>query len=105
MGVLEKPAKLLLDNPNLFDGLSSNPANEGSRRECFFVNQLRNTGHDVALTKIGDFIIDSKYVFEVRGAKKNFNQIAGIQNSYIAADDIEIGTGSRIPLWIFGLLY
>lgn len=105
MGALEKPSKLLLDNPNLFDALSSNPANEGSRRECFFVNQLRNTGHEVALAKAGDFIVDGKYVFEVGGAKKKFNQIAGIQNSYIAADDIEIGTGNRIPLWILGLLY
>ncbi len=105
MGPLEKPSKLLLDNPNLFDALSSNPANEGSRRECFFVNQLRNTGHAVSLAKAGDFIIDGKYIFEVGGAKKKYDQIAGLPNAYIAADDLEIGTGNRIPLWILGLLY
>ena len=27
------------------------------------------------------------------------------QNSFIAADDTETGSGSRIPLWMFGLLY
>jgi predicted AAA+ superfamily ATPase len=105
MGALEKPSKLLLDNPNLFDALSSNPANEGSRRECFFVNQLRNTGHAVSLAKAGDFIVDGKYIFEVGGAKKKFDQIAGLSNAYIAADDLEVGTGNRIPLWILGLLY
>jgi predicted AAA+ superfamily ATPase len=105
MGALEKPSKLLLDNPNLFDALSSNPANEGSRRECFFVNQLRNTGHQVSLAKAGDFIVDGKYIFEVGGAKKKFDQIAGLSNGYVAADDIEIGAGNRIPLWILGLLY
>jgi predicted AAA+ superfamily ATPase len=105
MGALEKPAKLLLDNPNLFDAIATNPANEGSKRESFFVNQLRNAGHTVSLAKAGDFIIDQTQIFEVGGAKKKFNQIAGIPDSYIAADDLEIGSGSRIPLWIFGLLY
>lgn len=105
MGALEKPSKLLLDNPNLFDALTASPANQGSIRECFFVNQLRNTGHEVSLAKAGDFVIDQKYIFEVGGAKKKFDQIAGIENSFIAADDIEIGAGNRIPLWLFGLLY
>lgn len=105
MGALEKPSKLLLDNPNLFDALSSTPANEGSRRECFFVNQLRNTGHQVSLAKAGDFVVDQQYIFEVGGAKKKFDQIAGLSNGYIAADDIEIGSGNRVPLWLLGLLY
>jgi hypothetical protein len=87
---LEKPSKLLLDNPNLFDALCLSPANQGSIRECFFVNQLRNTGHKVSLAKAGDFVIDQKYIFEVGGARKKFDQIADIKNSFIAADDIEI---------------
>jgi len=105
MGTIEKPSKVLLDNPNLFEALSSSPANEGSRRECFFVNQLRNCGHEVSLAKAGDFTIDNKYTFEVGGASKTFKQIAGIPDSFLAVDDIEIGSGSRIPLWVFGLLY
>lgn len=105
MGAMEKPAKLLLDNPNLFDALSTNPANEGSRRECFFVNQFRNADHKVFLAKAGDFIVDQKYTFEVGGAKKTFDQLAGLSNAFVAADDIEIGTGSKIPLWLFGLMY
>jgi len=105
MGMIEKPSKVLLDNPNLFEALSSSPANTGSRRECFFVNQFRNSGHEVSLAKAGDFIVDNKYTFEVGGADKTFKQISGIVNSYIAADDLEIGSGSRIPLWMFGLMY
>lgn len=105
MGVLEKPGKLLLDNPNLFTALSSKPKNEGSRRECFFVNQLRNAGYTVDLSKKADFLADNTYTFEVGGASKNFNQIAGVANSFIAADDIEIGSGYKIPLWLLGFLY
>jgi hypothetical protein len=28
-----------------------------------------------------------------------------ILNSFVAADDIEIGFGNKIPLWLFGFLY
>ena len=58
MGALEKRSQLLLGNPHLFDPLSASPANQGCIRECFFVNQLRNTGHEVSLAKAGDFVID-----------------------------------------------
>jgi len=33
------------------------------------------------------------------------DQIADIPESFVAADDIEIGTGNKIPLWLFGFLY
>ena len=53
----------------------------------------------------GDFTVDQKYVFEVGGAQKGFSQIADIKNSYLAIDDIQIGRGHKIPLWLFGFLY
>ena len=28
-----------------------------------------------------------------------------ISDSFIAYDDVEIGTGNKIPLWLFGFLY
>lgn len=42
-----------------------------------------------------------------RSADKNKTgrQIQGMENAYIAADDIEVGFGNKIPLWMFGLLY
>ena len=33
------------------------------------------------------------------------NNIEGIENSFIAADDIEYGFKHKIPLWLFGFLY
>jgi uncharacterized protein len=42
---------------------------------------------------------------ELEGKGKTFDQIKGFPNSYIAAGDIEHGFGSKIPLWIFGLMY
>lgn len=37
--------------------------------------------------------------------RKTFDQIADLPNSYLAVDDIEIGNGNQIPLWMFGCLY
>lgn len=76
LGPMEKPGKLLLDNPNLFYAISTQPKNVGSIRESFFVNQLRSAGYHVDL------------------ARKDFSQVAGLDNAYVAADDIEVGQWS-----------
>ena len=78
--------------------------NKGNLRESFFVNQLV-AEHTVKIPKKGDFLVDSKFTFEIGGKGKKFNQIAGIDHSFIAADDIEFGFDNKIPLWLFGFLY
>ncbi len=50
-------------------------------------------------------MVDNRYLFEVVGTKKGFTQIRDIPDSFVAADDIQIGFGNRVPLWIFGFLY
>ena len=42
---------------------------------------------------------------EVGGKNKGFKQIKGIEDSYVVSDDIDVGHGKKIPLWLFGLLY
>jgi predicted AAA+ superfamily ATPase len=101
---LSKPEKIFLDNPNLAYALGENNTNIGNLRETFFFNQLRVVGK-VESAKKGDFTIDEKYVFEVGGNGKKFTQIADLPNSYLAIDEIEIGFGNKIPLWLFGFLY
>jgi len=68
-----------------------------------FVNQL-NAVANVILAPQGDFMVDN-YTFEVGGKRKNFDQIKDIPNSFVVADDIEIGQKNKIPLWLFGFLY
>lgn len=101
--VLSKPDKILLDNTNLLHSLTGF-GDKGTVRETFFNNQM-SYGRSLALDRAGDFRIDRRYIFEVGGAKKRFNQIKDLPDSYVAADDIEIGYGNKIPLWMFGLLY
>jgi predicted AAA+ superfamily ATPase len=102
IGDLTKPNKVLLNNTNL-SYLYGDNANIGSARETFFVNQLSAIA-DVVLAPQGDFMIDN-YTFEVGGKRKSFDQIKDIPNSFVVADDIEIGHKNKIPLWMFGLLY
>ena len=94
---------MFLENPNLLYAMSAN-AEIGTVRETFFVNQL-SVLHDVSFSDRGDFKIDHHYTIEVGGRSKDFSQISNVPDSYIAADDIEIGFGNKIPLWMFGLLY
>ncbi|MCH5308504.1 MAG: AAA family ATPase [Prevotella sp.] len=100
---LSKPEKIYLENPNLLFSLSSN-ADIGNVRETFFANQLKES-HEIAYSGMGDFLIDRQYTFEAGGRNKTFQQIKDMPNSYLAVDDLDIGTGNRIPLWMFGLLY
>ena len=100
---LSKPDKIFLSNPNLMHALCPK-VDKGNERETFFISQLRVL-HDVRYPKQGDFLIDNKFLFEVGGKNKTFEQIADVPNSYLAVDDTEVGSGCRIPLWMFGFLY
>jgi hypothetical protein len=80
-------------------------ADTGALRETFFINQLRNAGHRVALADKGDFIIDDQYTFEIGGPNKTTRQIKGLPESYLAMDNIKYGFDRQIPLWLFGFLY
>ncbi len=104
-GYLTKPDKIYLNNTALLKAMHSTNINvEGTVRETFFMNQLLQA-HKVKVSKKGDFMIDGKYIFEVGGSNKGFTQVADISDSFVAADNLEIGYGNKIPLWLFGFLY
>jgi len=112
--IFSKPAKIYLANTNLNYAYCSN-IEIGTIREGFFTNQLQNyfalhknnhfLDEQILASKEGDFLIDSKYTFEIGGKNKSFKQIKDIENSFVVADDIEVGFGNKIPLWLFGFLY
>ena len=100
---LSRPEKIFMDNSNLMYAYAMAP-NIGTVRETFFLSQLA-VDHSVTYPAKGDFLVDGKYLFEVGGRKKSFEQIKDAADSYLAVDDTEIGHHNRIPLWMFGLLY
>ena len=101
---LSRPDKIYPDNTNMMRALAGR-IDVGTARETFVLNQLRGAGHDVKYPPVGDFKVDGRWLLEIGGKGKGFSQIRDIPNSYVVNDDIEIGFGNKIPLWLFGFLY
>ena len=101
--ILVSPDKIFLGNPNIMIALGGK-TEIGTIRETIFANQVGAT-NALQYPKKGDFFACRKYLFEVGGAGKSFEQIKDEPDSFLAVDDTEIGIGSRIPLWLFGFLY
>ena len=100
---LSKPEKIFLGDTNLMYALCTT-VDRGNERETFFYTQLK-IDNEVTNPLKGDFIVNEKYLFEVGGKNKKFDQIADLPDSFLAVDDTEVGYGNRIPLWLFGFLY
>lgn len=111
---LQKPEKIYLENTNLAYALAPSNTILGSLRETFFLNQIKASREEnqfsleVAYPENGDFLVDTQsrqLLFEVGGKNKSKKQLGSHPDSYVAADDIEIGFDRKVPLWLFGFLY
>ncbi len=98
--IFSKPSKLYLNNTNLSYAYCDKQE-IGSLREIFFANQVDG----LLYAKKGDFLVDEKYTVEIGGKNKSFDQIKELPESFVVADDIEVGFGNKIPLWLFGFMY
>ena len=102
---MQKPDKIYIDNTNLLNAWATTPIQIGTIRETFVANQL-SANHVVEFRKTnGDFLVDSKYTFEVGGDDKDFQQIANVADSFILADDMETAIGKKLPIWVVGFDY
>ncbi|OGS21935.1 MAG: hypothetical protein A2252_04150 [Elusimicrobia bacterium RIFOXYA2_FULL_39_19] len=102
-----KPAKLFIENTNILEAINSSLRTEsekGTIRETFFVNQVK-AYHKLSYSEVGDFLVEGKYVFEIGGKHKDFEQLGSKSNSFVASDGIESGFKNKIPLYLFGFLY
>lgn len=105
IGKLSKPDKVYLENPNIMYALAPTKVEVGTLRETFAVGCLSES-HNVEYGKTqGDFKVDAKYTFEIGGRSKDFSQIAGVEDSYVFADDWDMPDGAKLPLWMLGFLY
>ena len=103
-----KPAKMYLGNTNLLRAVSGELSREdpiGTIRETFVQHQLDSAGLQLRITEKGDFLIENEYLFEVGGRSKGEHQITNNKNAYILKDDIDVGFGNVIPMWLVGFLY
>jgi len=95
--------KLYLYSTNLFNALCIE-SDIGTIRESFFASMV-GYEHTIHYQEECDFLVDEKYSIEVGGQSKSFTQLNGVNDGYLVVDDIEFGSGKKIPLWLFGFLY
>ena len=106
--LVRKPAKIFLENTNLLTmiaGAIGGADKAGTVRETFFVHQMKGAGLQVRIPGRGDFLVDRKHLFEIGGKRKRRKQVDSSENAFVVRDDIEVGVGNTIPLWLFGFLY
>jgi uncharacterized protein len=104
---LRNPIKIYPENTNIIQHLAS-PYQQDSMieklRETFAVNHFQNAGYKVYCNMRGDFVVDD-HIFEIGGKNKTSKQIKGLENAYIIADGILVGSKNTIPLYLLGLMY
>ena len=102
-----KPARIYPSHPNLFAAVLGSEglrAHVGAVREAFFLSQVGLVERLSADPRV-DFRTDSGLRFEVGGRSKGAGQLAGGEDGWLAVDDTEVGSGRRVPLWLFGFLF
>ncbi|WP_024788140.1 ATP-binding protein [Lebetimonas sp. JH369] len=99
--ILTKPEKIYLNNTNLHFCYCETQE-IGTLREVFFASMLED--YEIYAPSKGDFVVN-EYTFEIGGKNKTKKQIKNLEYAYIVVGDIEIGSGNKIPLWLFGFLY
>jgi len=101
--LLRKPEKIYLNNTNLIYSLNLAEIEIGTVLETFF-NSMARESATLSYVENADFLVDGVLV-EVGGKNKKLTKLKDTTEVVIAKDDIEIGIGNEIPLWLFGFLY
>lgn len=97
-----KPQKILFDNTSIVFSLEEE--NIGKVRETF-VSSMLGPCYKLGYPQKGDLLVDNRYLIEIGGSRKTFKQIADMPDSFLAVDDVAVGMGNKIPVWMFGFLY
>lgn len=98
----KKPQKLYFKNTNILYALSTDQkiaTDIGTVRETFFASCFK----EIYYSDIGDFKVDDT-IYEVGGKNKDFTQIKGVKESYLAIDIDTTTHKHKVPLWMFGMV-
>lgn len=102
--LMNKPDKVWLRNTNLMYALAQNQVNRGTLRETFAIQAMSTQGR-LSIPAAGDLLVNDKFTFEIGGKNKSTKQIQDVENAFLLKDDIEMGFGNVIPLWMPGFLF
>lgn len=99
----KKPAMVYMHNTNLMYPIRPAKVEPQALRETFFYNILHKDNRlNKSKEKNVHFIVNDEY--HVRVGDKTM-RTKNNPAHYYAMDDLEVGHGNTIPLWLFGFLY
>lgn len=97
---IKKPDLVYLHNTNLMYAIDPTNINNKILRQTFFYNQV-GYQHQIKSSGKADFKVNDRFQFSIGGKYT----VPAQDDFYAAADMIEVGNGTIIPLWLFGFLY
>ena len=105
---LRKPQKIFLHNTTLLYTLQQfvgEPLSQGTLRELYFIQALRDAKRPVYYSKQGDYRTKD-VIFEIGGKNKTAKQITNLtMPAFWVKDDILAASQGVIPLLFFGFTY
>ncbi len=106
-----KHSKILYKSPNIYYSIAfdfwHSSIDQGILRESYFASQVKSR-YSLYSSIVTDFTIvdgNKRFHIEVGGRSKKKKQLADLENAYVFKDDMEIGIGNSIPLYLIGFLY
>ena len=100
----KKPAKLMMQNPNLMYAIYPIAINQQDIMETFFVNTLWKDHLVNEGSKPQYYIVDNNRKIRVCDALST-NKVRFNSDTIYARYNTEVGHDNQIPLWLFGFLY
>jgi len=98
----KKPSKILMHNSNLVYSIYPMNAKCQDILSTFFVNALWKD-HKVNKAKARQTVlIDESQIYKI--LTKN-SKVKYEKELVYAVDELDVGEGNRIPIWLFGFLY
>lgn len=98
-----KPDLIVPGDPALLQFAGNRPRPEAVRI-TFLISQLQNAGFNCSVHKSGAIYLNGMTI-ATGGKNEPLPVVTDGSHPLVAADNLEVGTESRIPLWMFGLLY
>ncbi|MDO4770954.1 AAA family ATPase [Porphyromonas sp.] len=98
----KKPHRLYLNNTNIAHTLSLQEPQMDELRKIFLLSHL-TPHYSVSAGETGgvDFVVDGQYALRATDMMRR----RGDTSTYFVVDNLTVGHGRQIPLWLFGFLY
>lgn len=96
---------VVVNNPNLIYTVYPRNFREREILNSFFINQLRKD-HKVNKQHLDNaYLLDNKICVRISTESDNEIKTRCGKDTFIASNDLDVGSERKLPLWTFGFLY